>query len=451
MLIVTPAVGSVPEPRPQALITGDRAIQVLDTVSSTALQNAGIKKATVSLTTYTSLITNLIPEVFDGLDPATGQLKDDYLPSRLSPAAINALNVTGLDGKVASQFLPDYLTPSGISTLLGASSTAVIDTDPDGTPVVIGGNPSSTDATYTGTVTAATLTAGTTHGDLITGTISTISAMTSNEQTLTLTTTEPGAPLSTGLKVYADTNGRVVYKDSASILRRASTIRTVTTLPSAGESFLGDQCIVSATGEHRIYKGATLGWRLASQLVVNTKTDRDALTGLYSGMTVYCTFGVPMDHVYKGDSAWHGTKTYLLPGAPTYTWYPTTAINDTNSYIHSTWNVTDPGFAYFLQGKAHVCFYHSNVIGQVNVDIATYDSGTTNNKKALATNFYQIYGNAATPGGRFVNAIANPQSGVSEIGSRDIKVFFSNQFANSGTFTNSTYPGQSQSWVVVPL
>lgn len=63
-------------------------------------------------------------------------------------------------------------------------------------------------------------------------------------------------------------------------------IQTVTAWPTTGQQ-LGDEAIISATGEHRVWKGATLGWRLASDHSVPTTASLPAVATAYEGMEVY--------------------------------------------------------------------------------------------------------------------------------------------------------------------
>lgn len=348
MLIVTPAVGSVPEPRPQQLITGDRALQLLDDASSTALQAAGVKVATVSKASYDSLVGTLTPEVFAGLDPLTGKLIDGVIPDRLSTAAINALNLLDINGTVATNYLPSYLTPGGIASTIASSSAVQIVNDPDGTPVVLGASPTSTGAqTFTGTVTAPTLTAGTTHGDLITGTLGQITTVEVSSLIYDLGA-QPGTPTAGSVKVWGNSSSRLNWLDSSGTVYLMGNKRVVTTLPTAPNSQLGDEVIISATGEHRIYKGVTLGWRLASPLQVADIAARDALINLYPGMRVFVSAGIGQDHVYRADNKWHGTQPYFVPGGAITN---NSSVNDTNFRTWSVTTVSDPGYPYRLTGR----------------------------------------------------------------------------------------------------
>lgn len=345
---MTPVPGSVPEPRPQQLITGDRAIAVLDTPSSAALQNAGVKLATVSLATYNELVATLVPFVFDGLD-SNGQLKPEVMPTYLSQASINAIDVLDpLTNIIETKFLPSYLTPGGLTSQIEATAMVEIDTDPDGTPVVVGNALASapTDLLITGTMTAGTLTAGTTHGDILTGTQGTITSL---ESTTIIVdgAAEPGSPASGNVKLWVDTNNRLIWKDSAAVNRRVKNIQVVTSLPASNSSYLGDECIIAATGEHRIYKGASLGWRLASPLQVNDIAARNALSNVYDGMRVYVS-AMGQDHVYRtADTSWHGTQgSFVAGGAPQAVY----GVNDTNFRTANLTNIADPGVPYRVRG-----------------------------------------------------------------------------------------------------
>lgn len=339
----------MPEPRPQQLITGDRAIMVLDTVSSAALQTSGVSLVTVSLATYNELVASLSPAVFPGLDLSTGLLKAEVMPAYLTPTAINELDVLDpLTNVVADSYLPTRLTTAGLTSLIESSVISQLDTDGDGTPVVIGGSLSGTptDWAITGTFTAQTVTAGTTHGDVITGSLGTIDFLES--QTVSLDSiSEPGAPASTAVKLWVSSANRLLWKTSTGANFAVKNIQTVTTLPDPGSASLGDEIIIAATGEHRVYKGATLGWRLASPLEVATVTARNALTNLYDGMRVFVASS-GQDHIYRTtDSKWHGTKAVVQAGGTFQTW---SGVNDTNFRTASVTTVTDPGYPYVVEG-----------------------------------------------------------------------------------------------------
>lgn len=377
MLIVTPVTGSMPEPRPQQLITGDRAIAVLDTASSSALQNAGVKLATVSLQTYTELVSSLTPYVFDGLD-ANGVLKPQVMPTYLSQAAIASIDVLDpTTNTILTQFLPSYLTTTGLTSLIATSSSTQITSDPDGTPVVIGGtNGNTTNWAITGTLTANTVTAGVTHGDVLTGTQGTINYLESN--TLIIDGgSEPAAPNAGNIKLWVDTNNRLVWKNNAATNFRVKNIQVVTSLPAANVSYIGDECIVAATGEHRIYKGASFGWRLASPLQVASVAARNALTNVYDGMRVYVsTLG--QDCVWRSaDNTWHGTQGYFVDGAAMT---PSSGINDTNFRTVSFTNIADPGFPYTVTSHLELEIARPGTKPRVEVWSSMGDYGTGANQ-----------------------------------------------------------------------
>lgn len=338
----------MPEPRPQQLITGDRAIMLLDTPSSAALQASGVKLATVSLATYNQLMNELTETAFPGLDPVTGLLKPEIMPSYLTATAIQSIDVLDpITNTIETQFLPSWLTNSGLTSLIESTATAQVDTDPDGTPVVVGNTLAATptDWTITGTLTASTVSAGTSSSDMVIGTQGVISYLESD--TLTIDTgAEPGSPASTAIKLWGNSSNRLVWKDSTGANYTIRGIQTVTVLPNSGMT-LGDEVIIAATGEHRVYKGATLGWRLASPLTVPNIAARDALVSLYDGMRVYVsTSGQEM--VYRSsDGLWHGTIQTIIPGG---TFTPHSNVNDSNFRTASVTTIPDPGFPWVVEG-----------------------------------------------------------------------------------------------------
>jgi hypothetical protein len=439
VLIVTPAVGSMPEPRPQQLITGDRALQLLDTASSVALQAAGVKVATVSLKSYQNLVNTLTPEVFVGLDPVTGKLSDDIIPDRLSAAAINGLDVLGPDNKIISTYLPNYLTPGGINDTIASSSTVQFTVDGDGTPVVLGlAPPSSVNQTFTGTVQAGTTVAGTAHGDLITGTLGQIFTMESSLQLFDNQSVTPGPAGNGQTKLYGNVASRLVWQDASGQVFNVGNKRVVTSLPTALNSSLGDEVIIAATGEHRIYKGSTIGWVLASPLVVADITARNALTNLYPGMRVYVNSS-NQEHVYKSDLAWHGTQNVFISGGSVQL---TQNVNDTNFRTWNQTNIADPGYKYRLFGRVGMEVVQKNPTSRIEVWVNAADFGTGANPRS----FDIAYWDSADSYRHFALA---PMTNFDLTGAKSVLI----TWRCTGNYANA-YSGNYQSyndWMVVPV
>ena len=350
MLLITPNSG--PLPRPIYLLTGDRATKVLDATSSAALQAKGVNLATLSLSNFNALISTLVPPTVPGIDPVTGKLTDKTMPDYLSVAAINALNLLDPNThQVEEQFIPDRLSQTSINAMVLAQNSTVVDTDPDGYPVVVGGSDTTTDFTVTGTLTAGTSTAATGHADILTANQFTTTYSESTSYVTDNQTTEPASPAIGKLRQYSDANGRVVWKDQEATLWRASSKRIVTSWPLAADSYLGDEAIDSNTGEHRIYLGTSKGWRLASPHEVSSLTERDALTNLYPGYRVYVTSGQDQIHVWQDDNKWHGTKSFRITGAP-FSVY--TNVNDTNWRRIGATTIVDPGYPYHVTSRVNM-------------------------------------------------------------------------------------------------
>lgn len=335
VLIVTPKKGSVPEPRAQRLITGDRIVFIPDGTTSSALQKAGVKVAEISLAAYNALVATLTPETFEGLG-VDGKLIEDVIPTRLSVTAMNDIDIRGVDGKVEETYIPSRLSVASLNALLSGGSAT-------GTTV---------NHTVTGTSTISTANIGTATVSTLNATTADVVSLESDRQTLVQQSSSPASPGAGLVLAYADGNGRVIFKDPAGIERRVGTKRIVTNWPPDSASYLGDEAINSTTGEHRIYLGATKGWRLASPFVVTSLADRDALANKYPGMRVFCDFGQAQDHVWRSDLAWHGTRTFLLPGVLS-TPIPD-GINDTNWRTFSKTTLTDPGYGYYLHGQVNI-------------------------------------------------------------------------------------------------
>lgn len=436
---MTPAIGSMPEPRPQQLITGDRALQLLDTQSSAALQAAGVKVATVSLASYNNLVATLTPEVFAGLDPATGKLLDGVMPDRLSVAAINSIDTLGTDNKIGQQYLPDYLTPGGINNLIASSSQVQFATDPDGTPIVLGLTPTNPlNQTFTGTVSAGTHSAGTVHGDLITGTLAQITTV---EQAMTLFDNQsvlPGNPGVGQTKFYATGTSRLTWLDNSGTAFLVGNKRIVTSLPTALNSQLGDECIISATGEHRIYKGATIGWVLASPLQVANVAARDAIVAPYPGMRVFVV-GSGQDHVYKSDSAWHGTiPVFLAGGTPQLT----QSVNDTNFRTWNLTNISDPGYKYRLFGRVGLEIVQKNATSRVEVWVSAADYGTGANGRTFDIAYWDSSDS-------YRHFSMSPMTNFDLTGQKSVII----TWRNTGNAANA-YSGNYQAyndWMLVPV
>lgn len=373
MIIVTPAVGW-PEPRPQSLITGDRAVTVLDNVTSTALQKSGVKLVTVPAAQYQLLIDQLVPEVMDGLDPITHKLVEQVIPDRLSEATLEDIDLRGVDGKVEEQYIPDRLSSTNLSAMLDGAIGTVVDTDPDGTPVIIAGGGVESNFTVTGTLTAGTANISSGHADVFTISVLDVAAEEVNTATYVQQTGTIANPSSGKFISYVDTTGRLIYKDSAGTVYRNNGLRTVTSWSTTGAQ-LGDQAINSTTGEHRIYKGTTLGWRLASPWTVANLTDRNAIAGLYAGYSVFCNFGQPQNQYWDG-TAWRGTKDFLVNGGSFTT---ISGVNDTNTHTLSTTSVTDPGYSYQLLGQVNYRVLVAGVRGVYFSSLSVQDTNGANN------------------------------------------------------------------------
>src|SRR3954447_17453196 len=125
------------EPRPQYLVTGDRAVSILDASSSAALQANGVKLTTLSLPTFEKLIDELIPSQPE-IDPETGKFLPAYMPDYLTEAAISELDLLyPTTHQVEEQFIPTRLSQTAINAMVLAQNSTVVETDPDGYPVVV--------------------------------------------------------------------------------------------------------------------------------------------------------------------------------------------------------------------------------------------------------------------------------------------------------------------------
>lgn len=426
---MTPALGW-PEPRPQQLITGDRAVQLLDTVSSAALQKAGVKLVTISSAAYQKMVDELVPEVMDGIDPDTGKLTNDVIPLYLSPESLADIDIRGLDGRIEEQFLPTRLSSTALNAALNAANSTKIETDPDGVPVVIGGTATTSDQTVNN-LTVTTLTAGDAHADNLTATIADLVNLETDSATLVgYTATQPGAPAANKYKVYVDNTGRVVWKDSASIIRRASNKRLVTSWPVAGESQVGDEAYHSTTGEHRIYKGTTLGWRQASPFEAATLSDRNAITNLYPGYRVFVNTGTPQEHYWDGTS-WRGTKSFTVVGSTTTAF---SGVNDTGVRMIKTLSITDPGYPYLVRvSAAGEIVINGNLVGRtfVNTNIADNTGGTNN------VFFFQFFEDHGQNNQRFIRWTINTDHTITQTGSKVIRYTWGETFANANASTGT--------------
>lgn len=429
----------MPEPRPQQLITGDRALQLLDTASSAALQQAGVKVATVSLVSYQNLVNTLTPEVFAGLDPVTGKLVDGVIPDRLSAAAISALNLLDVNGTVAQNYLPPYLTTNGLTSTIAGTSAVQLDTDPDGSPVILGSTPLSSSLTFTGTVTAGTLTAGTTHGDVITGTYGQITTVESTSTILDNQSVAPGTPAAGAIKVYGNNNSRLSWLDSSGTVYLAANKRIVTTWPANVNSQLGDEAIISATGEHRIYKGSTLGWRLASPFQVADVATRNAITSPYTGMRVFVAAGVGQDHIYRADGVWHGTVPYFVTAGAVQS---QNSVNDTNFRLRHTTDIPDPGYPYRVKGRMGFEVVQLGIHNRIEVWCSAADLATGLNPQTFHVSYID-------PGPQDLHFDINPWSYFDITGGK--KLIVSWRSLGNGSNAYSTNYQSYQDWQVVPV
>ena len=367
----------MPEPRPQYLVSGDRATQILDAASSAALQASGVKLTTLSLETFTKLTTELVAETLDGVDPDTGKLLAEVMPDYLSQAAINALDLLDVTNHVDEQYVPTRLSATNLNAMVLAQNSTVVDTDPDGYPVVVGGASTTTDYNVTGNLTAGNLTAATGHADVFTANQATTTYAETSALATVNQSVEPGAPAAGRVKVYSDANGRLNLKDASAKLYLIGNKRIVTVWPTAGDSQIGDEAILASTGEHRVYLGATKGWRLASTHEVSSLTERDAITSKYPGMKVYVAVGHEQDHVWGTDNKWHGTKTFTInqPGGFTG---GNVAVNDTNHRRAATYDLVDPGYPYIVRADVSaVVITNQGVSTYVDLAYADYEQDVT--------------------------------------------------------------------------
>lgn len=404
----------MPEPRPQYLVSGDRATLILDSASSAALQANGVKLTTLSLETFTQLITDLVPEVMKGIGD-DGLFDPALMPPYLTQAAINELNLLDPNtDTVEEQFIPSRLSQSAINAMVNAQNSTIVETDPDGYPVVVGGSDTTTDLNVSGNMSVGNLTAATGHADVFTANQATMGYTESAAFALDNQSVEPGSPAAGKLKLYSDINGRAIYKDQDAQLFRASSKRIVTAWPTAGNSQLGDEAIISATGEHRIYLGATKGWRLASPFQVSSLTDRDAVTNKYPGMRIFVAVGNEQDHVYGTDNKWHGTKSFRIPGA-TFATYDN--VQDSGWRVIGNTSISDPGFQYHVtsQVNMHIQAFRPATLGYLFVYAANPD-GT--NYDAFSQNFFPLSVNQAGGFMPFTGVIGmtkTPKSGPQNI------------------------------------
>jgi hypothetical protein len=374
VLIITPVAGSMPEPRPQYLVSGDRATQILDAASSAALQASGVKLTTLSLETFTKLTTELVAETLDGVDPDTGKLLAEVMPDYLSQAAINALDLLDVTNHVDEQYVPTRLSATNLNAMVLAQNSTVVDIDPDGYPVVVGGASTTTDYNVTGNLTAGNLTAATAHADVFTANQSTTTYAETSALATVNQSVEPGAPAAGRVKVYSDANGRLNLKDASAKLYLIGNKRIVTNWPTTGDSQIGDEAILASTGEHRVYLGATKGWRLASTHEVSSLTERDAITSKYPGLKVFVAVGHEQEHVWGTDNKWHGTKTFAIDGVGTGFLNTDTATNDTNPHRGATYDLVDPGYEYTVRADVSAVVLTNNGVSTY-VQLSTLDYG----------------------------------------------------------------------------
>jgi hypothetical protein len=441
VIIVTPALGW-PEPRPHQLITGDRAIRLLDTTSSAALQKAGVKLATISHSSYSKLVDELVPEVFEGLDPDTGKLKVDVLPAHLTEAAIDDVDLRGGDGRIEEIYLPTRLSADAINDALAGLNSTKTEDDPDGTPVILATETGSNDNdnwTVTGVATINEAVMADAHADNMTITLLDVATAEVDTATFVEQSSTPGNPAAGKYKLYYDTNQRPVYRGNAGIERRFATKRIVTSWPVAGESYLGDEAIHSTTGEHRIYLGTTKGWRLASPFVVASPTELADIEDPYTGMTVFAAYGHEQDLVYKSDTFWHGTQSYMVPG-PEFTSF--TNINDNNFRRASTTVITDPGYPYLIQADLGLRIDVAGQKGSVDVWTSLVDTGTANNLYTFGK-WFEVLGTKAV-----TRANVAPRTAEIQNGSRDVIVDWRVSL-NSGRASSSNYYGVNN-YLVIP-
>lgn len=423
MIIVTPPALSVPEPRPQALITGDRAVVLLSDngVTTSALVKAGVQIVTVSLSVYTELTTQLA-QVTTDIDPNTGLIKESLLPARLSAGAIAALNLLGSDSHILEQFLPTRLSPANLTALMSSS----------------GGTSSSSATITTATIATANVSTLTVSGTAQIPSATVSGSLEAGPTTLRNQSAAPATPPASKTVLYTDANSRLNLTDSTGQAFLIGNKRIVTSWPAAASSQLGDEAINATTGEHRIYKGATKGWRLASPHTVTSLADRNSITAPYNGMRVYGDFGTPQDHVYD-NGIWRGTKSYIVAGGPVRY---NQNVNDTNFRRWNETAINDPGYPYFVEGRVDLEVQTTNWNPRVEVWIALVDQVTGANWKLYEQGFFDpitVSGNNVFHGNaRFALKPMTPYNSP-ETGNRLVTVDWRTMLNNANAYSGGYY------------
>lgn len=430
MIIVTPPAGSVPEPRPQALVTGDRAVVLVSDggVTTTALVKAGVQIVTVSLAVYNEITSQLTPVTTD-VDPATGTLKTGLLPAYLSQAAISALNVLTSANVIDEKYLPSRLSPANLAALMsssgGTSSSSATST------VATIGTANITTATVSGSLSAVTATVS---GNLEVDGVSTLKE-----------NAAPATPAAGRIVSWADATNRVNWKDPNGQTFLVGNKRIVSGWPADAQ--LGDEAINATSGEHRIYLGAK-GWRLASPHEVTSLAERNALTNLYPGYRVYCAFGNPQDHVWDGQM-WRGTKTYPVWGGPVRV---NTKVNDTNWRRWHETPISDPGFEYFVFGRYTLEVVQQNMRGRVEVFVSICDQVTGKNGQVFHQSYYDAWnpqsGQNSNAFARFDAAPMTP-GWMPQSGNRTVCIDWHTLTNNSNSYSGA-FEGWVD-WMVIPV
>lgn len=432
MIIVTPPALSVPEPRPQALITGDRAVVLLSDngVTTSALVKAGVQIVTVSLSVYTELTTQLAQTTTD-IDPNTGLIKETLLPARLSAGAIAALNLLGSDSHILEQYLPARLSPANLTALMSSS----------------GGTSSSSATITTATIATANVSTLTVSGTAQIPSATISGSLEAGPTTLRNQSSAPATPAATKAVLYTDANSRLTLKDSSGQAFLIGNKRIVTSWPASADSQLGDEAINATTGEHRIYQGATKGWRLASPFSVTSLADRNAITAPYNGMRVYCDFGVPQDHVYD-NGIWRGTKTFGVQGG----WVRFNQnVNDTNFRRWNETPINDPGYPYLLSGRySFEVVQQSNTMSRVEVWTTIVDQNTGANWQCIHQSYDDYWSGAGQNNNRFCHFDAAPMTGPGQVqtGNRTICIDWRLLYNNCNAYSGS-YQAWND-WLVIP-
>jgi hypothetical protein len=159
----------------------------------------------------------------------------------------------------------------------------------------------------------------------------------------------------------------------------------------------------------------------------------------YTGMTVFAAYGHEQDLVYKSDTFWHGTQSYMVPG-PEFTSF--TNINDNNFRRASTTVITDPGYPYLIQADLGLRIDVAGQKGSVDVWTSLVDTGTANNLYTFGK-WFEVLGTKAV-----TRANVAPRTAEIQNGSRDVIVDWRVSL-NSGRASSSNYYGVNN-YLVIP-